>query len=268
MTRFEFDECPYQARRPPFCGCFEAFLVTMVKLLRDDGHDIAPYGLGRGQSEHLLGGSIPVDDLGAVVGGHDRMRRGRNDLGGDLAAQSAPPRLEQLGCQCREIAQPVEFLDGEIGMRHSIERTQAADTLARVEHQRRAGVEPEPGMSGDQRVGGELFGLERIRDQQRLAASHHLIAKGDIARRFPDLDPVRGLEPLAIGIDQADPGIGYAHDRGCNPRECVELALGLGVEHAQLAQRSQAQLFRFRIGDGRRIHPLAIDRRRLSTRLQ
>ncbi len=123
-------------------------------------------------------------------------------------------------------------------------------------------------MPGDQRVGGELFELERIRDQQRLAASHHLIAKGDIAWRFPDLDPVRGLEPLAIGIDQADPGIGYAHDRGRNPRECVELALGLGVEHAQLAQRSQAQLFRFRIGGGRRIHPLAIDRRRLSTRLR
>ena len=114
-----------------------------------------------------------------------------------------------------------------------------------------ARVEPDVGFARDQRVRGESRIHGRIRHLEDSFLQDRVRTEGLLAGRLGHAgQPHVGLEPLTIGVDQADQRDRDPAAQGRDLHQGIELALGFGVEDIELAQRLEPRRFVARQGGG------------------
>ena len=151
---------------------------------------------------------------------------------------SASFELEEIGAQLELrfglAAEGFERLDllGCQRARHVVEDAQRAEGIALRRHERRAGVKADPVLGRDEGVVAERGVVTRVGDDIELALLNRVGAERDAARRFRDRDPDARLEPLAVGVDEADERDRRAADVRGEQRQVIERTLGIGVEDA------------------------------------
>ena len=85
--------------------------------------------------------------------------------------------------------------------------THSVPILAPATTHRRAGVEADMMLAGDQRIAGEARIRGRVGHHHGIVAGGDGVgAEGDVDRRFGLVEPEAGFEPLPLEIDQASPG--------------------------------------------------------------
>jgi hypothetical protein len=138
----------------------------------------------------------------------------------------------------REHAQRVQLLRGQLA-RDAVDDAERAQRVAVFGDERRARVEADAGIGGDERVVAEALVAPRVRDDEQAGLPDGVRAEGRLARRLGDVQPDARLEPLAVVIDEADQGDGRLAELRREARDVVERLLGLRVEHAALAERPE-----------------------------
>ena len=141
--------------------------------------------------------------------------------------------------------------------RLAIDHAQGADTTAVGEADRGTGIEANVRLAGNQGIVGEARVARGVGDLEDLVAEHGMGTERHITRGFGDARKAHiGLEPLPLGIDQADERDRHPTDCRCRAHQRIEFRLRPGVEHLQGMQRRQSSglviaLFRSR----HRAHP-------------
>ncbi len=84
---------------------------------------------------------------------------------------------------------------------------------------------------------------QRVRHHQDAVIEDRMPAERDLPLGFRRGQANAGLEPLAVGVDQADQRNGYAEQAPRQPGQAVEAFFRRGIEDIQRAQRMQPKLF-------------------------
>mmetsp|Transcript_59389 Transcript_59389/g.140279 ORF Transcript_59389/g.140279 Transcript_59389/m.140279 type:complete len:1259 (-) Transcript_59389:615-4391(-) len=117
--------------------------------------------------------------------------------------------------------------------RLAVDHAQRADAVTATQHHRCAGVEADAGPGADQRVVGKTRVGRGIGHLEDRVVEDGAGAQGVLARRFVHRQADLGLEPLAVGVDQAEQRDRHAADDGRGLHQGIELLLGRGVQHRQ-----------------------------------
>ena len=118
-----------------------------------------------------------------------------------MSLESAVAQLAQrLDDPCQRLEE-IEVLGGEM-VRTGIRQAQRAHQHSVAIGERIAEVRMDVRIAEDQRAVREPGILARVRNQQATTAPHDVIAEGDMARCFRDVDPHRRQEPLAVPVHQ------------------------------------------------------------------
>ena len=106
--------------------------------------------------------------------------------------------------------------------------------------QRVSGVEADVRLAGHERVVAEPLVLGGVRDDHRLVGQDGVPAEGDGPGRLGRGQAAGGLEPLAVGVHQADVGHRDPQDERQEPGDAVEPLLRRRVEQVQGVQLVKA----------------------------
>ena len=137
-----------------------------------------------------------------------------------------------------------------------IDQTKRADGQTSGRPQGRTRVEARAGAVAHVGMIGKTGVAVRVRDDHDLVFEDRVGAERDVAGRFPDGRGERGLEPLAVVVQEGERGPGRLANRGGEGNEIVVRLLGRGVENMVAAQGGDALVVvirdRGRHGAGRR----------------
>ena len=106
--------------------------------------------------------------------------------------------------------------------------------------ERGAGVEPDRRVGRGERVVGETGVGQRVRHHQEVGVEDGVGAEGEPARGFGRREAHAGLEPLALGVDQAHERDRRVADLRREPGQVVERGLRRAVEHVECVQCGEA----------------------------
>jgi hypothetical protein len=126
--------------------------------------------------------------------------------------------------------------------RHAVEDTDGADGVRAVEDDRGARVEAELVVADDEQTVREAGIRPGVRHLQHVVVLDRVGAERLVASGLLVVDPDLGLDPLPLGVDQADHADRGAADLRGQQRDVVEVVLRRGVEHPGLAEGGQAAL--------------------------
>ena len=197
--------------------------------------------LGPGVAQHVQRARIGVEHAIAAVEQQDAVA--------ELVEQVAPvlrhllqvavlaPAGQRLLGGARQILQVHQLLGAEF-VHVRVGHAQRAQAVP-VDLQRHADIGAQVRRLGDERVVCETRVLRRIGHDQRLVAHDRVGAEGHVARGLADLQADPRIEPLAVGIDQAQQRDREAADRRRTAHQAVDDGVAGGVEHAQRVQRTQ-----------------------------
>ena len=157
--------------------------------------------------------------------------------------------IEQVGPQFKLRfdlpAQNIERLELFLAQRagHLVEHAQRAKRVTLRRDERRPRVEADAVFGHDERVVPEGRIVTRVGDDHQVALWNCVRAERDASRCLRDRDPDARLEPLPVGVNQADERDGSSADVRGEERQVVERALGLGIEDAIPSQGCQPSWF-------------------------
>ncbi len=161
----------------------------------------------------------------------------------ERVAMRALAQQQRLHHRLRQLGELELLLFAELA-RRAVDHAQRAQALAAGQHQRRAGVEADAGLAGDQRVVGEARIGARVGHGHHIALEDGVGAERKVARRLLHAGQAEvGLEPLALVVNQADQRDRRAGDLRGQAGEAVEQRLRRRVQHGQRAQARQALNF-------------------------
>ena len=172
-----------------------------------------------------------------------------------LQCLRAQTQLEQRDDLARKRLERAQLVGGE-HTRYGIENTDRAERVAVGGDDRRAGIEADARLAGDQRVVVKARIERRVFDDEHRALGHDRMgAERQVAVGFGRVQTDTSFEPLSIRIEKRDQTDRRAADLRREQHDVVIEQLGQGVEHTQLAQRGHARrlIARQRGGDGRHV---------------
>ncbi|MNS89239.1 hypothetical protein D3C72_1232450 [compost metagenome] len=111
-------------------------------------------------------------------------------------------------------------------------------------------VEAHPRLARHERVVGEARIGSGVGHHEGGVLEDRMAANRRMARNLAPRHAHAGLEPLAVGVDQADAGHRHAEDPARQPCEAVEALFGGRVQDGERAQGAQAGSFVGRQGRG------------------
>ncbi len=161
----------------------------------------------------------------ATVGQHGQLVHRRQLDGGQLLLGHA-----------RQIAQQFAVI-GTQAARLDIDQAQRAQLAPIGDAQWTTGVEADVGRAGHERVVVEALIGQRVRDRQDLVTQDRVAAKRDIARGLAHGKAQAGLEPLAIGVHQADQRDGHPEQPLGQASQPVEAFFRRRIQDIKRAQR-------------------------------
>jgi len=123
--------------------------------------------------------------------------------------------------------------------RHPVDDAQGSEGVPVGRDEGSARVEPDVGRRDHERVVAEALVAQRIRDDEELTLHDGVGAEGDAAGGFPGRDAHPRLEPLPVGVDEADHRHRRPADLRRQQRQVVERLLRLGIENPVPAERLQ-----------------------------
>ena len=123
-----------------------------------------------------------------------------------------------------------------------VEHAQRPDRFAVGAH-RHAGVGADAGTARHQRVACEAVVERGVGDHQFVVAGDDVVAERDVAARLGDRQPDRGLEPLAVLVDERHRDHRHPERAGGERDHGVEGRVGGRVEDRQAVQRGEAPAF-------------------------
>ena len=217
--------------------------------------------VGDGGNRARLGGNDHVELAGGTVGEEptqfvdlvERLAKLVDERGllrfGPVALGKRLLEIDQVGAEL-ELRfslppQRVERLDllGRQRARHAVDHAQRAERVALWRHERRASVEANAILRHDQGVIAERLVVEGVGHHEKIAVLDRVRAERDASRGFGDRDADPGLEPLPVGVDQADERNRRLADMRGEEREVVEGALRIRIEDAIPPQGRQPSCF-------------------------
>jgi hypothetical protein len=145
--------------------------------------------------------------------------------------------------------------------RATIDHTEGSQTESLPGPQRSSGIKSNARIARHQRIVRKSRITLGIGDNEEFLLQNCVGAKGHIERRFCGLDSDARLEPLAVGVDQADQGDGRAANGRGQPREVIEALFRERVQQFALSQRFQSLRFMRRIpawSRRRRFHSVSV----------
>ena len=110
------------------------------------------------------------------------------------------------------------------------QHAQGAQWQAVAGLQHGAGIEAKSLAARAKRVVDGARIVLRVGDFQNVVAQKRMGADGFRQRGLAPVDPGRGLEPLPVGIDEADQRDGHVADRARKMRNLVIFRFGIGIE--------------------------------------
>jgi hypothetical protein len=151
-------------------------------------------------------------------------------------------RRQFVGDDGGQVAQRGLVLGSELA-RPAVHHAERAEPAAIRRGQWHAGVETDHRLAGDQRI------VQEARIDRGVLDHHHAVLADRMAAEIAetvglrDIKAMARLEPLAVGIDQADQGDRDVEQAGGKTRDTVETLLGRRVEDVQAEQHLQALRF-------------------------
>ncbi len=124
--------------------------------------------------------------------------------------------------------------------RRVVDDTERAEGVPARRDERRAGVEDDVRVAGDERRAGKPRVAPGVGDLEESLALDRLRAERDAARGLADGDAQPRQEPLAVGVDEADGGHRRVAQVGGQARQRVDVGVGGRVEHVEAAQLRHA----------------------------
>ena len=169
------------------------------------------------------------------------LERGRDDLA-RLAGALEAAALDLLGDLAGEVAQRVGLLVRQPA-RGRVDDAQRPDREAVGREDRRARVEADVRVLGDEQVVVEALVLARVGDHGQVVGREDRVgAEREVAVGRLELEVHPRLEPLAGLVDERDDCDRRARRLGGAAHQLVELLLGLGVEKLEVVQRLETLL--------------------------
>ena len=160
----------------------------------------------------------------------------------DLPLEEPPERSERVD------------LSGQERAGHVVEHAQRADGVPSGRHQWDAGVEADSGVADHQWIVGEPGVVQGVPDDEHFAGSEDGVgAERHVPRGLGDIEAERRLEPLPVGVDQADESRRGPGDPGGESDGVVERGLRSRVEQTRGPELGQTCLFV--LGKGRGVMP-------------
>ena len=194
-------------------------------------------------AKHRLGSAVPQDDPAVRVRTDESIGGGLGDQLRDALFLAHAAAFEQSHNLARHQRQDIGLASAEALARGGIDDAQGADAVPARQHQRRARVEADVRCPGDQRIGRKARVGCGIGHHHDRVAGDGVAAEAVAAAGLGRLQPVARLEPLAIGIDEADQRNRRIEAVCREPRDDVELGIGSRVEHAEVMQRGKPGSF-------------------------
>jgi hypothetical protein len=157
----------------------------------------------------------------------------------ELCLQKLAPavHLQRRGRVQAEALEQIELGPRQCA-RLAVDDAQRAEAVAIGAEQRDPRVEADMRLAADERVVAEPQIVARIADDQRLVLADRVVAERDVARGLARREPVLGLEPLPISVDEADERDRCAQRARRERREAVEQAVGRCVEDPIAVERA------------------------------
>ncbi len=155
-----------------------------------------------------------------------------------------------------ERVERVELSLGELA-RRAVHDAESPERMTLRRDERLACIEADPGLPDHERVLDEAGVLAGVRHDEDLAVEDRVAAERDVARRLLEVEADARLEPLPVGVDEADQGDRGAADRGRERRQVVEGLLGTRVEDVEPAEGLETGELR---GGRRTAHFLSVHR--------
>ena len=151
-----------------------------------------------------------------------------------------PPSLQRPGRSHSQIAHDLALLVVQLAWL-AVNHAQGANAVTVAQHNGLTGIKTNIGLRGHQRVVIKARVLRGVRHLKQLVIQNGVGAKRQVTGRFMHPRQANiGLEPLALGVNQADERNGHpAHQRG-HPDQRIKLGFGRTVQHIQLLECRQA----------------------------
>ena len=191
----------------------------------------------------LVQGLVPGQPIGLDVPVPDRVAGGVGERG---VAAGGGPLLGEGTVPVREHAAKLEMRHHLAGQRFerlalvggqadrprlAVDDADRAERLPVRRQQLGAGVEPQPVLAGDERVGGVAGIGRQVRRHEHAGLEHGFLADRDVERRLAHAEPDLRLEPLAVVGDEADHRDGNIEQAGRQAHDVVELRFPRRVEN-------------------------------------
>ena len=125
--------------------------------------------------------------------------------------------------------------------RLAVDHTERPDVEPRAGLQRHAGVKTDVRLAHHERIIREALIFRSIGHDHGRALQNRIAAEGHFPRRLRHVKAHARLEPLALGVDEADRRNGRVADGRSQPRQLVEGVFRLAVENVEVVERQQAR---------------------------
>jgi len=155
-------------------------------------------------------------------------------------------RSDFIGDHGRQVAQQRALFRVEHA-RNPVEDAEGTDAAAVRRAQRMAGVEARAEF-GHEGIAGEARVAHRVFDHHQTLLQDGVGTEGVGAGALPEGQADAGLEPLALGVDQADQCDRHAEQARRHAGDAVESFFGGGIEDVQVAQGLQPMRFLLKQG--------------------
>ena len=127
----------------------------------------------------------------------------------------------------------------------NIQHAQGAHA-ALTDEQWAACVKPNPRSSGNLRVVGKTMVSKSVRDHEKLTSRDGVCTERCFPRRLANLHAMRGLEPLALPVDQAHKGDWYPEDGRGKAGKAVKPLLFRCIKDSKTVKGGEALFFVWR----------------------
>ena len=114
---------------------------------------------------------------------------------------------------------------------------------ALTDEQWAACVKPNPCSSGNLRVVRKTMVSESVRDHEQLTSRDGVCTERCFPRRLANLHAMRGLEPLALPVDQTHEGDWYPEDGRGKAGKTVKPLLFRRIKDPKTVKRGEAPFF-------------------------